>query len=44
MLNEGIDLMGSGGMVSAVHSEEDVDRTVEAFARTVRQMKVEGVL
>ncbi|OGO51050.1 MAG: hypothetical protein A2148_10760 [Chloroflexi bacterium RBG_16_68_14] len=44
MLNEGVDLMGTGGMVSSAHTEEDIGRTVEAFSRTVRQMKDEGVL
>ena len=44
MLNEGVDLMDTGGMLSAAHTEEDVDRTVEAFTHAVRQMKEEGVL
>ena len=44
MLNEGIDLMGTGGMVSAVHTEADAEHTAEAFARTIRLMKEEGVL
>ena len=44
MLNEGIDLMGSGGMVSSAHSEADIDNTVQAFTRTVRQMKEEKLL
>jgi glutamate-1-semialdehyde aminotransferase len=44
MLNEGVDLMGTGGMVSAAHTEEDGSHTVEAFRRTVRQMKAEGAL
>jgi len=44
MLNEGVDLMGTGGMVSSAHAETDADRTVEAFSRTVRRMKDEGLL
>jgi glutamate-1-semialdehyde 2,1-aminomutase len=44
MLNEGVDLMGTGGMVSAVHTEADIDRTLNAFLRTVRRMKEEGAL
>lgn len=44
MLNEGIDLMGTGGMVSAAHTEADVDRTLEAFLRTLGQMKAEGLV
>ncbi|MEX0750470.1 MAG: aspartate aminotransferase family protein [Dehalococcoidia bacterium] len=42
MLNEGIDLMGDGMMVSSAHTDADVDRTVEAFRRTLRAMKEEG--
>ena len=44
MLNEGADLMGPGGMLSSAHSEEDVARTLEAFATTLRAMKAEGTL
>jgi glutamate-1-semialdehyde aminotransferase len=44
MINEGVDLMGTGGMVSSAHSAADVARTAEAFSRTLRRMKDEGVL
>jgi glutamate-1-semialdehyde 2,1-aminomutase len=44
MLNEGVDLMGPGGMLSLAHSEEDVGRTLEAFGTTLRRMKAEGAL
>jgi glutamate-1-semialdehyde aminotransferase len=44
MLNEGVDLMGTGGMVSAAHTEEDAGHTAEAFRQTVRHMKAEGAL
>ena len=44
MINEGVDLMGTGGLVSSAHGEEDIARAVEAFTRTVRRMKDEGVL
>jgi glutamate-1-semialdehyde 2,1-aminomutase len=43
MLNEGIDLMGTGGMVSAAHTQDDADRTVRAFRYTLRMMKGEGL-
>ena len=43
MMNEGIDLMGQGMMVSAVHTADDIDRTEDAMRRTVRTMKEEGV-
>ena len=44
MLNEGVDLMDTGGMVSAAHTEEDADRTIDALRRTIDQMKEEGIL
>jgi len=44
MLNEGIDLMSGGLMVSAVHGEDDVDRTVSAFRATLGAMKDERLL
>ena len=44
MSNEGSDVRGSGGMVSSAHSEADIDKTVQAFTRTVRQMKEEKLL
>jgi glutamate-1-semialdehyde 2,1-aminomutase len=43
MLNEGVDLMAGGMMVSSAHTDADVDRTVEAFRRTLRAMKSEGL-
>jgi glutamate-1-semialdehyde 2,1-aminomutase len=44
MLNEGIDLMGTGGMMSCAHTSREVDRTVEAFRQTLRGMLAERVL
>jgi glutamate-1-semialdehyde 2,1-aminomutase len=45
MLNHGVDLMGmTGGLVSGVHSDEDVDRTLEAFGATLDEMRTEGAL
>ncbi len=44
MLNERVDLMGSGGMVSSAHSQEDIDHTVQAFERTILQIQNEGLL
>jgi glutamate-1-semialdehyde 2,1-aminomutase len=44
MLNEGVDLMGTGGLVSAVHDASDVERTLEAFRASLRAMKGEDVL
>ncbi|HET8945073.1 MAG TPA: aspartate aminotransferase family protein [Dehalococcoidia bacterium] len=45
MLNHGIDLMsGAGGFTSGVHTDEDIDRTVEAFESAVQEMQAEGML
>jgi len=44
MLNEGVDLMGDGMMVSSAHTPADVDRTVEAFRHTLRAMRDERLL
>ncbi len=45
MLNHGVDLMsGSGGFISGVHSEEDIDRTVLAFEASLPELKAEGLL
>jgi glutamate-1-semialdehyde 2,1-aminomutase len=45
MLNEGVDMMGGiGFMVSAVHEEAQIDRTIEAFERTLYGFRKAGVL
>ncbi len=45
MLNEGVDMMGGiGFMVSAVHREEEIDRTVEAFERALAALREDGVV
>jgi glutamate-1-semialdehyde 2,1-aminomutase len=44
MINEGVDLMAGGLMVSSAHTEADVGRTVEALRRTLRAMKVDELL
>jgi len=44
MLNEGVDLMAGGMMVSSEHTQEDVDRTVESLRRTLRAMKGERLV
>lgn len=43
MINEGVDLMSGGMMVSSAHTRGDVDATVEAFRRTLRAMRAEGL-
>ena len=43
LLSNGVDIMGApGGLVSAVHGEEEVARTLEAFRTSVRWLKTEG--
>jgi glutamate-1-semialdehyde aminotransferase len=45
MLNEGVDLMGgAGGFVSAVHSEDDIERTISAFAEAIGALRSDGAL
>jgi glutamate-1-semialdehyde 2,1-aminomutase len=44
-LLHGVDIIGwPGGLVSSVHTEEDVGRTLEAFDRTLGLLAAEGDL
>ncbi|KAB2845662.1 MAG: aminotransferase class III-fold pyridoxal phosphate-dependent enzyme, partial [Hyphomicrobiaceae bacterium] len=42
MIANGVDLNGSGGLVSAVHGEKEVARTLEGFRTAVKWLKAEG--
>lgn len=44
MINEGVDLMGLGLMVSGVHDQRDIDRTVAAFEAALVALKAESLL
>jgi glutamate-1-semialdehyde 2,1-aminomutase len=45
MLNQGVDLMGgSGGFTSGVHTDADIDLTVEAFDATIASMQADELL
>jgi glutamate-1-semialdehyde 2,1-aminomutase len=45
MLNHGVDINGwPGGLISAVHDDDDLDRTLSAFRATIRDLKNEGDL
>ena len=45
MANEGVDMMGGiGFMVSAVHEEEQIDRTAEAFERALAALRDDGMV
>jgi glutamate-1-semialdehyde 2,1-aminomutase len=45
MLNHGVDLMGgNGGFTSGVHTDADIEATIEAFAATVQDLQADGLL
>lgn len=45
MLNNGVDLkVWRGGILSAAHTQADVDFTVNAWRKSLRAMKEEGLL
>jgi glutamate-1-semialdehyde 2,1-aminomutase len=43
LLNEGVDLMGDGMMVSSAHNAGDVAATIDAFGRALSAIRAEGV-
>jgi glutamate-1-semialdehyde 2,1-aminomutase len=44
LLLNGIDLASNGGMTTAAHTEEDVTKTVAAFAQTLEWLKAEKAM
>ena len=44
LFNRGVDLMGTGGMVSSAHGEAEVGDTLEAFAGAIGDLRAEGRL
>jgi glutamate-1-semialdehyde aminotransferase len=42
MMLEGVELFHSGGMTSVVHTDDDIDQTVEAFSRVLGRMADDG--
>ncbi len=44
LIHNGVDTLGTGGLVSAVHTDDDITRTVEAWDRAVRQLIADGVI
>ena len=45
MLNNGVDLKGwRGGIVSAAHTQADVDFTLDAWRKSLRALKDEGLI
>ena len=45
LINHGVDLMGgSGGFVSAVHTDADIDDTIKAFEAAVSELRAESII
>jgi len=44
LLNRGVDLMGTGGLVSSAHEEADIDWTIAAFEETLHDIHREGLV
>jgi glutamate-1-semialdehyde 2,1-aminomutase len=44
MTNHGAHLFGGGGLVSSVHSEEDIARTVDAWRESLKEMREERLV
>ena len=44
LFNHGVDLMGTGGMVSSAHGDEEIDATVEAFRAAIGDLRAAGLL
>jgi glutamate-1-semialdehyde 2,1-aminomutase len=45
MLNNGVDLKGwRGGILSAAHTQADVDFTLDAWRKSLRALREEGAL
>jgi glutamate-1-semialdehyde 2,1-aminomutase len=44
LFNHGVDLMGTSGMVSSAHGDDEIEATVEAFRAAVGDLRAEGLL
>lgn len=44
MLAQGVDLISSGGMLSSAHTPDDVDITVTAFRKALKELVASGVV
>ena len=44
LLNHGVDLMGMGALVSCVHSEADIDATVDRFSAALSDLRRDEIL
>ena len=43
MSNHGVHLFGNGGIVSSVHTSEDIDRTLDAWSHSLKELKADGI-
>jgi hypothetical protein len=44
MLLNGVDIPGLGGWLTAAHTPEDVDRTVQAVGKSIEMLKADGIV
>lgn len=44
LFNHGVDLMGTGGMVSSAHRDEDIDATIDGFRAAIGDLRAGGLL
>ncbi len=44
LINHGVDLMGMGALVSCVHSEADIDATIERFGAALSDLRRDEIL
>ena len=44
LFNHGVDLMGTGGMVSSAHTDDDIDATIEGFRAATADLRSDGLL
>ena len=44
LLLHGVDTPAHGGLTMAAHSEEDIDQTIQAFEKTLHEMKRSDLL
>ena len=44
LASHGVDLMGTGGMVSSAHGDAEIDRTLDAFRLAVADLRADGLL
>jgi hypothetical protein len=44
LINEGVDLFGTGGVLSSAHTDNDIEKTGVAFENAIIAMKKEGLV